>query len=131
MPERVFSAPYTETRYFPTHFRTHDDVIEWDASQNDNVIAELQHLIASIQNDVYNLRVSGVLPHCSKIDVIKQIRTDTGLGLKESKDIADGNAFFRGVSRTRAYELVRSWHRYGATVAVFNARGESADEIPF
>ena len=53
----------------------------------------------------------------AKINVIKVIKEITGLGLKESKDIADnGGAVKEGVDKAEAEELKAKFEEAGATV---------------
>jgi large subunit ribosomal protein L7/L12 len=56
----------------------------------------------------------------SKIAVIKVIRTATGLGLKEAKDLADAapKAVKEGVTRDEADALKKELEEAGATVEV-------------
>ena len=54
----------------------------------------------------------------NKISVIKEVRTITGLGLKESKDVVDGapKTLKKGVSKTEAEEMKKSLETSGAKV---------------
>lgn len=55
----------------------------------------------------------------SKIPVIKAIREITGLGLKESKDIADnGGAIKEKISKDEANEIKTKLEELGATVEI-------------
>ena len=53
-----------------------------------------------------------------KINVIKEVRTMTGLGLKEAKDLVEGvpNSVKEGVSKDEAAELKKKLEDAGATV---------------
>jgi large subunit ribosomal protein L7/L12 len=53
-----------------------------------------------------------------KINVIKEVRTITGLGLKEAKDLVEGvpNSVKEGVSKDEAAELKKKLEDAGATV---------------
>ena len=55
-----------------------------------------------------------------KINVIKEVRTFTGLGLKEAKDLVDagGKAVKEGVSKTEAEEVKAKLEAAGAEVAL-------------
>ena len=55
-----------------------------------------------------------------KINVIKEVRTITGLGLKEAKDLveAGGKAVKEGVSKDEAAKLKKQLEDQGATVEV-------------
>jgi large subunit ribosomal protein L7/L12 len=55
-----------------------------------------------------------------KIDVIKEVKNLTGLGLKEAKEIVDGapKAIKEGVSKDEANELKNKLTAAGATVEV-------------
>ena len=54
----------------------------------------------------------------NKISVIKEVRTITGLGLKESKDVVDGapKTLKKGVTKTEAEEMKKSLETSGAKV---------------
>ncbi len=54
----------------------------------------------------------------NKINVIKEVRTATGLGLKEAKDLVDGapKPVKEGVSKSEAEELKAALEKAGATV---------------
>tara|TARA_B100001057_G_scaffold430551_1_gene457355 strand:- start:717 stop:1100 length:384 start_codon:yes stop_codon:yes gene_type:complete len=54
----------------------------------------------------------------SKINVIKEVRTITGLGLKEAKDLVEGapKAVKEGVAKAEAEELKGKLEEAGATV---------------
>ena len=56
----------------------------------------------------------------SKINVIKEVRAITGLGLKEAKDLVEGapKAVKEGVSKDEAEELKGKLEEAGATVEV-------------
>ena len=53
-----------------------------------------------------------------KINVIKEVRTITGLGLKEAKDLVEGapNPVKEGVDKAEAEELKKKLEEAGATV---------------
>jgi large subunit ribosomal protein L7/L12 len=53
-----------------------------------------------------------------KVNVIKAVRTVTGLGLKEAKDLVDGapSAVKEGVSKAEANEIKKQLEEAGATV---------------
>jgi len=55
-----------------------------------------------------------------KINVIKEVRTITGLGLKEAKDLVEGapKSVKEGVSKDEAAELKKKLEEAGATVEV-------------
>ena len=55
-----------------------------------------------------------------KINVIKEVRTITGLGLKEAKDLVEGapKSVKDGVSKDEAEELKKKLEEAGATVEV-------------
>ena len=57
-------------------------------------------------------------PGGSKINVIKEVRTITGLGLKEAKDLVEGapKPVKEGVSKAEAEELKAKLEEAGATV---------------
>ncbi len=54
----------------------------------------------------------------NKINVIKEVRTATGLGLKEAKDLVDGapKPVKEGASKTEAEELKAALEKAGAKV---------------
>ena len=56
----------------------------------------------------------------SKINVIKVVRTITGLGLKEAKELVDSapKAVKEGATKTEAYELIAQLEEAGASVEV-------------
>ena len=56
----------------------------------------------------------------SKINVIKEVRTITGLGLKEAKDLVEGapKAVKEGVSKDEAEQIKVKLEEAGATVEV-------------
>ena len=56
----------------------------------------------------------------SKINVIKEVRTITGLGLKEAKDLVEGapKAVKEGASKEEAEEIKTKLEEAGATVEV-------------
>ena len=56
----------------------------------------------------------------SKINVIKEVRTITGLGLKEAKDLVEGapKAVKEGVSKEEAEQIKTKLDEAGATVEV-------------
>lgn len=62
------------------------------------------------------LKVSGD----KKLDVIKEVRAITGLGLKEAKDLVEGapKSLKAGVSKTEAEEIKKKLTAVGATVEV-------------
>lgn len=55
-----------------------------------------------------------------KLDVIKEVRTITGLGLKEAKDLVEGapKSLKAGVSKTEADDIKKKLTAVGATVDV-------------
>ena len=57
-------------------------------------------------------------PGGSKINVIKEVRTITGLGLKEAKDLVEGapKPVKEGVAKAEAEELKAKLEEAGATV---------------
>ena len=59
-----------------------------------------------------------VSPGDKKIAVIKEVRSITGLGLKEAKDVVDagGKAVKEGVSKAEAEEIKEKLEAAGATV---------------
>jgi len=59
-----------------------------------------------------------VSPGDKKIAVIKEVRSITGLGLKEAKDVVDagGKAVKEGVSKAEADEIKEKLEAAGATV---------------
>ena len=54
----------------------------------------------------------------NKISVIKEVRTITGLGLKEAKDVVEGapKTLKKGVTKTEAEEMKKSLETSGAKV---------------
>lgn len=56
----------------------------------------------------------------TKINVIKEVRAATGLGLKEAKDLVEGapKVVKEGISKADADELKKKLEAAGATVAV-------------
>jgi len=56
----------------------------------------------------------------SKINVIKEVRTSTGLGLKEAKDLVEGapKPVKEGVSKDEAEQIKAKLEEAGATVEV-------------
>ena len=56
----------------------------------------------------------------NKVNVIKAVRTITGLGLKEAKDLVEGapSTIKEGVSKAEAEELKKTLEEAGATVEV-------------
>ena len=55
-----------------------------------------------------------------KINVIKVVRANTGLGLKEAKDLVDGapKTVKEGVSKDEAEKLKKEFEEAGATVTL-------------
>jgi len=55
-----------------------------------------------------------------KINVIKEVRAITGLGLKEAKDLVEGvpNAVKEGINKDEAGELQKKLEEAGATVEI-------------
>ena len=55
-----------------------------------------------------------------KINVIKEVRTITGLGLKEAKDLVEGapTPVKENVSKQEAEEIKKKLEEAGATVAI-------------
>ena len=55
-----------------------------------------------------------------KLDVIKEVRAITGLGLKEAKDLVEGapKSLKAGVTKTEAEEIKKKLTAVGATVEV-------------
>lgn len=55
-----------------------------------------------------------------KLDVIKEVRAITGLGLKEAKDLVEGapKSLKTGVSKTEAEDMKKKLAAVGATVEV-------------
>jgi len=69
-----------------------------------------------------------------KINVIKEIRTITGLGLKEAKDLVEGapKTVKEGVNKDEAAKIKKTLEEQGATVEVkshHNPRGVRATRI--
>jgi large subunit ribosomal protein L7/L12 len=56
----------------------------------------------------------------NKINVIKEVRTITGLGLKEAKDLVDGapNPVKQGINKDEAEDLRKQLEEVGADVEV-------------
>ena len=56
----------------------------------------------------------------NKVNVIKAVRTITGLGLKEAKDLVEGapSTVKEGISKAEAAEIKKSLEDAGATVEV-------------
>ena len=56
----------------------------------------------------------------NKVNVIKAVRTITGLGLKEAKDLVEGapSTVKEGVSKAEAAEIKKSLEDAGATVEI-------------
>lgn len=56
----------------------------------------------------------------NKVNVIKAVRTITGLGLKEAKDLVEGSpsTVKEGVSKAEAAEIKKALEEAGATVEV-------------
>ena len=56
----------------------------------------------------------------SKLNVIKEVRTITGLGLKEAKDIVDGapKALKENISLEEAEEIKKKLEAVGATIEI-------------
>ena len=54
----------------------------------------------------------------NKISVIKEVRTITGLGLKEAKDVVEAapKTLKKGVTKTEAEEMKKKLEQAGATV---------------
>ncbi|QDH14814.1 50S ribosomal protein L7/L12 [Oecophyllibacter saccharovorans] len=59
-------------------------------------------------------------PGDKKINVIKEVRTITGLGLKEAKDLVEGapKTLKEGVSKDEAEKIKKALEEAGATVEV-------------
>jgi len=64
----------------------------------------------------FNVILSSVVE--KKVNVIKAVRTVTGLGLKEAKDLVDGapSSVKEGVSKAEAEEIKKQLVEAGATV---------------
>ena len=71
---------------------------------------------ASEEKDVFVVILAS--PGGSKINVIKEVRTITGLGLKEAKDLVEGapKPVKEGVAKAEAEELKAKLEEAGATV---------------
>ena len=71
---------------------------------------------ASEEKDEFDVILAS--PGGSKINVIKEVRTITGLGLKEAKDLVEGapKAVKEGVAKAEAEELKAKLEEAGATV---------------
>lgn len=123
MPDNhLFNNPRTVTQYYPTYLMVEDGHLVWDDNNTANVIAELLHVVDRLRGGVCTLKVAGVFDGC-KIDLIKRIRTDTGMGLKESKDIADGTTFLRDLTESTAKQYADNWGDYADDIRVFDSRG--------
>lgn len=71
---------------------------------------------ASEEKDEFDVILAS--PGGSKINVIKEVRTITGLGLKEAKDLVEGapKPVKEGVAKAEAEELKAKLEEAGATV---------------
>jgi len=80
------------------------------------VMAAAEGGAASEEKDEFDVIL--VSPGDKKIAVIKEVRSITGLGLKEAKDVVDagGKAVKEGVSKAEAEEIKEKLEAAGATV---------------
>ena len=72
--------------------------------------------------EVEEAEVSVILDNCgaNKINVLKEVRTITGLGLKEAKDLVDSapKAIKEGLKKEEAQEIKAKLEAAGATVSI-------------
>ena len=75
---------------------------------------------AAAEEEVTDVSVVLVSAGANKINVLKEVRTITGLGLKEAKDLVDNapKAIKEGVKKEEAAEIKKKLEEAGATVEV-------------
>lgn len=75
---------------------------------------------AAAEEEVTDVSVILVSAGANKINVLKEVRTITGLGLKEAKDLVDNapKAIKEGVKKEEAAEIKKKLEEAGATVEV-------------
>ena len=71
---------------------------------------------AEEEKDIFDVVLTGFGE--KKINVIKEVRAITGLGLKEAKDLVEGvpNAVKEGINKDEAGEIQKKLEEAGATV---------------
>lgn len=75
---------------------------------------------AAEEQTEFNVTLTGLSAPDKKISVIKEVRTVTGLGLKEAKDLVEGvpKLLKEGVSKDEAAKIKESVTAAGGTVEV-------------
>ena len=73
---------------------------------------------AEEEKDMFDVVLTGFGE--KKINVIKEVRAITGLGLKEAKDLVEGvpNAVKEGINKDEAGEIQKKLEEAGATVEI-------------
>jgi hypothetical protein len=122
-----FYQPYTETTYVPTFIRAEDGRLQWFLSDTQAVRDELQHLLDILDNPGVWKMETVCVKDDEKIKLIKAIREQTGLGLKESKDVADGAVPFCS-TRAAVQALADKCAPYGE-FDIFNPEGGLASTV--
>lgn len=76
--------------------------------------------VAAAEEEVTDVSVVLVSAGANKINVLKEVRTITGLGLKEAKDLVDNapKAIKEGIKKEEAAEIKKTLEAAGATVEV-------------
>ena len=71
---------------------------------------------AAVEQDEFDVVLTGIGE--KKVNVIKVVRSVTGLGLKEAKDLVDGapNSIKEGVSKEEAEDIKKQLEEAGASV---------------
>src|SRR5262249_47544131 len=98
--------------YFAEHEGRRSPFLQW----HDDAVAEPSHKVTQPEKGEFTvvLQSAGGM----KIEVIRQVRFVTGLGLKEAKDLVEGapKNVIEGVARNEAEEIKATLEEVGATV---------------
>ncbi len=129
MSDHNFGSPWSVTKYNPRYFVADTgesgerNMILWDVANTQNVIDELEHLVASLKGELFSLQVGSIASGASKIELIKKIRQDTGVGLRDAKDISEGatHPAIQNLSQERTVALENTWALAGARMRVFDS----------
>ena len=96
-------------------------VLEGDYEKVSNEVAPAAAAAAPAEEEASEVNVIlASVPADKKIAVLKEVRTITGLGLKEAKDLVDGapKAVKEGVKKEDAEAIKKQLEAAGATVEI-------------
>jgi ribosomal protein L7/L12 len=100
--------------YFVQHEGRRPPFLQW----HDDAVAEPSHKVTQPEKGQFTavLQSAGGM----KIEVIKEVRFVTGLGLKEAKDLVEGapKNVIEGVARNEAEKIKATLEKVGATVEI-------------